>query len=201
MTAYVAECGITNANQLSQRLRPSLLALKQFEQCYIVARWIRNLFMDITNRLNRTVARGRRPRLDHTSVYKQLLPSGPQQATESQFQTQLVDEDERRIQSTENAYSTGDPGSAGEASSYVYESSPFELSLQSPTAAAAADFGSFLPNFTTHELLPQQFSTDGTSIEFPSPTSFEYQHLHFLADLGLSSLGDPHVAETSQGNN
>jgi hypothetical protein len=35
------------------KLRPSLIALKQFEQCYIVARWIRILWTDILDRSNR----------------------------------------------------------------------------------------------------------------------------------------------------
>lgn len=37
------------------KLRPSLIALKQFEQCYIVARWIRILWTDILDRSGRKI--------------------------------------------------------------------------------------------------------------------------------------------------
>lgn len=38
---------ISQRDILVERLQPNLLALKQFEQCYILARWVRNLWMDI----------------------------------------------------------------------------------------------------------------------------------------------------------
>lgn len=37
------------------KLRQSLIALKQFEQCYIVARWIRILWTDILDRSSRKI--------------------------------------------------------------------------------------------------------------------------------------------------
>lgn len=38
---------------LSQQLRSNLLNLRQFEKCFIVARWIRNLFEDAISRPTR----------------------------------------------------------------------------------------------------------------------------------------------------
>ncbi|KAF5976576.1 cutinase transcription factor 1 beta [Fusarium bulbicola] len=37
-------------DQIFAKIRPGLLALKQFESVYILARWIKNFFMDILNR-------------------------------------------------------------------------------------------------------------------------------------------------------
>lgn len=53
MTTAVADHGTHQPEQLSLKLRPSLLALKQFETCHITARWIRTLFMDVLQRLER----------------------------------------------------------------------------------------------------------------------------------------------------
>ncbi|OAP56667.1 hypothetical protein AYL99_08779 [Fonsecaea erecta] len=52
MTAQVADCGIAcfEPANFSRRLRSPLLALKQFEQCYVVAQWIRHLFMGMVGR-------------------------------------------------------------------------------------------------------------------------------------------------------
>lgn len=55
MTAQVAKYGASKQDRLKQKLRPSLLALKQLEQCYITARWIRFLFMDFLCEANRRV--------------------------------------------------------------------------------------------------------------------------------------------------
>jgi hypothetical protein len=38
---------------LFQKLRSNILSLRQFEQCYILARWIRNLFKDMIDRPRR----------------------------------------------------------------------------------------------------------------------------------------------------
>ncbi|KAI1610996.1 fungal-specific transcription factor domain-containing protein [Exophiala viscosa] len=199
MTAYVAEGGISDPSQLSQKLRPSLLALKQFEQYYIVARWIRNLLMDLTSRLNKTEARKRGHRPDDARIYRQVPSFRRQHGIESHSQTQFTDNNEQRTQPTENAYVADNPGSGGDASSYVYETSPFDPSFESPSGTSAAVLGSFLPDFMTNDFISQQFSPDGNgTIEFPSPSSFEYQHLHFLADLGLSGLGNPAFPETNQ---
>lgn len=47
--AYVRKSGQERDLALV-KLRPSLIALKQFEQCYILARWIRILWTDIMER-------------------------------------------------------------------------------------------------------------------------------------------------------
>jgi hypothetical protein len=45
-----AERSHLHDEDLSAKIRPYLLALKQFEQVFVLARWVRNLFMDMTNR-------------------------------------------------------------------------------------------------------------------------------------------------------
>lgn len=40
-------CNDYKSQLLSQQLKSNLLSLRQFEQCYILARWIQNLFKDI----------------------------------------------------------------------------------------------------------------------------------------------------------
>lgn len=52
MIAVAADGGISSSrsDQLLCKIRPGLLALKQFEPVYVIARWIRNFFMDILNR-------------------------------------------------------------------------------------------------------------------------------------------------------
>lgn len=63
---------------LSTKIRPYLLALKQFEQVFVLARWVRNLFMDMTNRRQKA-KRPEAPRSDSTSSYD--TPSDPYAAT------------------------------------------------------------------------------------------------------------------------
>lgn len=64
MTAYVADYDTSSSLkgvQLSRRLRPNVLALRQLEQCYTIARWVRNLFMEIMDRHQRQAAADRGP--------------------------------------------------------------------------------------------------------------------------------------------
>ena len=66
----------------------------------------------------------------------------------------------------------------GDASSYLYGSSSYDPSA-SPTGTIM------------NEYLQPPYGFGGISvIEFPSPSSLEYQSMHFLADLGLSGFSD-----------
>lgn len=68
MTAYVADHDTSSSMQsvqLSRRLRPSVLALRQLEQCYTIARWVRNLFMEIMDRHQRRAAADQGPGEKH----------------------------------------------------------------------------------------------------------------------------------------
>ncbi|KAG5775603.1 hypothetical protein H9Q73_010731 [Fusarium xylarioides] len=48
--AVNAKASAPKGDQIFIKIRPGLLALKQFESVYILARWIKNFFMDILNR-------------------------------------------------------------------------------------------------------------------------------------------------------
>ena len=195
MTAHVAECGVSwsRRDQLSQRLRPSLLALKQFEQCYVLARWIRNLFMDVINRPSQRDVHHAPGQVERQSLDSRIIEqpsSTPDSFTQNPATTDLSGTGST---STDNPYSIGDPPSqnltpSGDTSSYLYETTSYDPSL-SPTGTSGVIIGNFVPNFITNEFLPPQHGLSGMNmIDFPSPSSLEYQSLHFLADLGLSGF-------------
>ena len=197
MTAHVAECGISSAKRdiLSQKLRPNLLALKQFETTYILARWIRNLFMDIFTKQSRQVLQQRRGDQqnqnqnvatshvqDSSTTPEHLINSHPQHTAISGTGTT----------STDASYSVGEPpghASVSESGTYLYDSNFYDVET-SPSAI----MGNFVPNFITNEFLPHQYGNNDMSgmnmIDFPSPSTLEYQSLHFLADLGLSGFNN-----------
>lgn len=62
--AYVRKSGQERDLALV-KLRPSLIALKQFEQCYILARWVHILWTDI---MERSVNKARAQRNNHSSA-------------------------------------------------------------------------------------------------------------------------------------
>jgi hypothetical protein len=190
MTAHVAECGVSGPkrDQLSQKLRPNLLSLKQFEKTYVLARWIRNLFMDIINRPSRHEA----DKVHSSSIDSRLastIENHPTQASEvaaGQNSTGIA-----HTAYSDTEHSTHHARSQeGEDQSYFYDSNSYDAGT-SPSVI----MGNFVPNFITTEFLPPQHSgTDMQGnmnmIDFPSPSSLEYQSLHFLADLGLSGFSN-----------
>ena len=200
MTTHVSECSVSGSrrDQLSQRLRPSLLSLKQFEQCYILARWIRNLFMDIINQPNRHEVHhplGHDEQQNHDGRVIEQPSFTPDSPSRNPSLTTTTDPSGPGTTSTDNTYSVGDPPSqnlstSGDASSNIYDASSYAFS-DSPTGTSGVIVGNFVPNFIANEFLPPQRGMSGMNmIDFPSPSSLEYQSLHFLADLGLSGFNN-----------
>lgn len=201
MTAHVAECGISSATRdvLSQKLRPNLLALKQFETTYILARWIRNLFMDIINKPirqaldQRSNQHKRSQNVDSHGPPEQDSSMTPESFLRSHHQSTVTSGSARASSSsTHNSYSTGEeppPHTSGpDDGTYIYDSNSYEHST-SPSVI----MGNFVPNFITNEFLPGQHGGNSdmsgmNMIDFPSPSTLEYQSLHFLADIGLSGF-------------
>jgi len=204
MTAHVAECGISSATRdvLSQKLRPNLLALKQFETTYILARWIRNLFMDIINKPVRQAVdqRGNQQKrsriVDSHGAPEQDSSMTPESFLRSHHQSTQPNSGSAQGSSsstTHNSYSTGEAGpphtsAPPDDGTYIYETNSYDNST-SPSVI----MGNFVPNFITNEFLPGQSGNSNdmsgmNMIDFRSPSTLEYQSLHFLADIGLSGF-------------
>jgi hypothetical protein len=197
MTAHVAECGVSPAkhDQLSQKLRSSLLALKHFEQCYVLARWIRNIFMDIINRPSRRASHHAQKREGNHDLDKRVV--GQSATPESLLQHLRLPAGTNMPGSTiVSSYAVGEPTQQShttgtEASTvYMYDSSSYDPSA-SPTGTSAV-MDTIVPNLITNKFLPSPHEMSGMNnmIDFPWPSSLEYQSLHFLADLGLSGCSN-----------
>lgn len=201
MTAHVAECGTSGAkrDQLSQKLRPCLLALKQFEQCYNLARWIKNMFMDIiTRRPSRPVIERRRYEAS-TSKHNVQNANGNPAESVAQEDIDFVARDDstnntlaQTAPSQENRYLSGDSGSTSQdlgalASACTYDHGSLDPSLESPLRTSTTPLENFMPNFTDSDFPDPQYNED-LNVGFPSPSSLEWQHLRFLADLGLPTF-------------
>lgn len=171
--------------QLSAKIRPYLLALKQFEQVYVLARWVRNLFMDMTGRRDRRDRRHsslqqQRPAISTQSSSDSLLGrsshiSAPFQAASQQTQqlppTSAFD--------TPNDYS-------GASNSNHYFSIPFQ-----PDMDLGQFVGDFLPTFDVNgdEFYNARSASTVDMTGYPQPGSVEYQTIHFLTNLGLPTGG------------
>lgn len=90
MIALVADYSASppETGGLLRTVRPGLLALKQFEPVYVLARWIRNFFMDILNRSEpRASGESRQPitpqSTSHTSAEIGTAYASPPMSTES----------------------------------------------------------------------------------------------------------------------
>ncbi|KAG7419140.1 Cutinase transcription factor 1 alpha [Fusarium oxysporum f. sp. rapae] len=155
------------SDQIFVKIRPGLLALKQFESVYILARWIKNFFMDILNRPapDNTVEAQRPP----TSVHDDdIAGGGPSSETVSGTdQSHEVPTTTTSVgQATYNAISFDDPN-------FTFDQS------------AGLDVGGFWPTYLANGVFSGVQSSD--DMEFPHPDSFQYQAMYFLADLGIAS--------------
>lgn len=138
------------------KLRPSLIALKQFEQCYIVARWIRILWTDILDRSNRKT----RAHEHQVAVSEPNSNTSLPMTSAQQQQTPFISPDQtpsilydRSSQMAEREYVSDERS----------EMSPYPV----------ADWSSL-------------FSLDGydAPADLPLPNTLEYHSLQFLANLG-----------------
>lgn len=161
MTAQYVESHVSRVSRdmLLRQLRPNLLALKQFEQCYILARWIRNLFIDIMDQAGRTSA-AETPQGIQTPHAQPLLATDANTGSMCPLQQRQIP---FPVSSILDSSSLNCGGSLGRQ--FFFDTQP--------------------PSGNTHDFaMPDGFQRH---LDFPSPTSLEYQELSFLADLGFST--------------
>ncbi|RSL78711.1 hypothetical protein CEP51_007952 [Fusarium floridanum] len=169
------------SDQLLCKIRPGLLALKQFESVYNLARWIRNFFMDILNRSESHIG-------DKTARTQELIE--PRQVQDGQPITpesvaQAPAENTTSatpISAEQPDYST--PSLNVEDSSFLFGHDTREDECHHPELARV---GGFWPTSLVSGVFSGSHNSD--VMDFPQPDSLQYQAMHFLADLGLFSLG------------
>lgn len=174
-------------DQLLSKIRPGLLALKQFEPTYVLAKWIRDYFMD---NLERSAGRAdaNTPRADNMTVNSHAMQlktpeSMPADMASSSalFSGMHAPGDAASLSASAQHPSMGDePSSAFNTSTYqgsqVLEESTREGSAFWPAYLA----NGFCPNTRTGDVM--DFSQSDTS---------QYQALYFLANLGFSNSERP----------
>ncbi|KAF5974136.1 cutinase transcription factor 1 beta [Fusarium coicis] len=155
------------SDQIFVKIRPGLLALKQFESAYILARWIKNFFMDILNRPPAEEAQTQPTNsngddVEGEGMSTEMRNSSANQVLEIDIQRNTAPAD----QATHDATGFEDHNFAFE------QSSGFEG-------------GGFWPTYLANGVFSGVQSSD--DMEFPHPDSFQYQALYFLADLGIAN--------------
>ncbi|KIV76821.1 hypothetical protein PV11_08681 [Exophiala sideris] len=195
MTAHVAECSASKREQLVHKLRPSLLALKQFEQCYITARWIRNLFMDFLGSAKLRAGQRRKTLGTQNDVDHQNTAGGPLSANNEheasseprngvpESMTALCDESPYPVNGVQSQ-TQGDTSAP-----YLYNSGSYDFSV-SPGDMSQTIMSNLFPNHATNDFvsLHQPGVSGMSTIDIPSPSTLDYQSLYFLADLGLPNF-------------
>jgi hypothetical protein len=164
MTTQYAESHspeVSKSLLLTQQLRINLLGLKQFEEQYILARWIRRLFTDILDRPNRPGTSTK----SQNSVENTNRTLRDQQIAHS-WESIMLD----------NSLLKGDGGST-----CLLSAAGSTTTAQQGTNSEAC----FWPELESVPFLPNNFLPH---VDFPSPNSFEYQGLQFMADLGFAGF-------------
>lgn len=181
----LAADGSTSAprsDQLLCRIRPGLLALKQFEPTYTLARWIRNFFMDILNRSEsapgEVVKQGHTTTETRQDVDTQPTSSeGRRNIPAASNETQM----ESPVSLDQPAYFT--PNLGVEDANFMFDQDTGGAGCQ--TGGMNQGVGGFLPTYLTNSVFSYTHSSD--VIDFPQLDSSQYQALYFLADLGIAS--------------
>jgi hypothetical protein len=169
MTAQYAESYSSDTSKsqlLSQKLRISLLGLKQFEQCYILARWIRKLFIDIFENSNHQSDHWYRGKsqVTHKTIHTEQAGPTPPEPTPLELSNLSNFESLSRSSTRTFAPSMASDGDTSTLGSLVgYENSVFQM--------------------------PNEFLSN---LDFPTLSSLEYQGLHFMADLGFAGFTNIH---------
>ncbi|KAM0491126.1 hypothetical protein ACHAP8_010910 [Fusarium lateritium] len=171
------------SDQMFVKIRRGLLALKQFEQVYNLARWIRNFFMDILNR-------------SETGGGHDKGQAGSPRRNGNTTDMQVPEESTRHLDNQEPANMlTGTISQAGQptfvTSDLTLEDATFMLGQDSNDASV--DGGGFWPTYLANGVFPNTVS--GDAIDFPQPDSTQYQAMYFLADLGIANVGSEPVYE------
>lgn len=166
----------TKSDQLFGKIRRGLLALKQFEPVYILARWIRNFFMDILNRSEANTmgdAQGREICMvsdGHRVDVSSLENSGANPDQTNEISAAMLPSED---QTTDPTPDLGD------------DETNFMFDQDSGDACAGFEGGGFWPAYLANGVFSNTHFVD--SLDFPQPDSSQYQAMYFLADLGLAS--------------
>ncbi|KAJ9425824.1 fungal-specific transcription factor domain-containing protein [Fusarium oxysporum] len=156
------------SDQIFVKIRPGLLALKQFESVYILARWIKNFFMDILNRPPPTdTEEAQRPPTNSNSDDVYGGGTGTEMRNSSADQVYDIQKN---------------TASAGQA---THDATGFEDSNFAFDQSSGFEGGGFWPTYLANGVFSGVQSSD--DMEFPHPDSFQYQAMYFLADLGIAS--------------
>lgn len=166
MMALAAEVKTSapESDQIFVKIRPGLLALKQFESVYILARWIKNFFMDILNR-----------------------PT-PFDAVEAHRPPPTLHGDDTTGGGTGLEMMNGTdeiPTTTASAGQATHDTTNFEDSNFGFEQGSGSEAGGFWPTYLANGVFSGVQSSD--DMEFPHPDSFQYQAMYFLADLGIAS--------------
>ncbi|KAG8357160.1 hypothetical protein FVEN_g5002 [Fusarium venenatum] len=173
------------SDQMFVKIRRGLLALKQFEQVYNLARWIRNFFMDILNQSET----GGGSRGDGQPV----SPHGNENTTEMQAPEELAGHSHSQEEPAQVL--AGAPSQEGEP---VFVMSDLTLGnttfmLGQDSSDASVDGGGFWPMYLANGVFSN--TSSGDAMDFPQPDSTQYQAMYFLADLGIANVGSEPVYE------
>ncbi|KAF4496124.1 D-lactate dehydrogenase (cytochrome) [Fusarium agapanthi] len=143
------------SDEIFVKIRPGLLALKQFESVYILARWIKNFFMDILNRP---------APFDAAEMQRSPLILHGDDTTGGGTGSETVDgTDEIPTTTTSAGQATHDVTSFEDSNFGFEQNSGFEG-------------GGFWPTYLANGVFSGVQSSDDK--EFPRPDSFQYQAIH-----------------------
>lgn len=146
-------------DQIFGKIRRGLLALKQFEPVYNLAKWIRNFFMDIINRSDREGRSHEQERVSSPHVEPSRSSSHLEEVTQSR------------------------PIIHGDPASYFTPG----ITLEDPTFMMdSEDAAGFWPGYMANGVFSSTHS--GAALDFPQPDSTQYQAMYFLADLGIANI-------------
>nr|RBQ89578.1 hypothetical protein FVER53263_05712 [Fusarium verticillioides] len=155
------------SDQIFVKIRPGLLALKQFESVYILARWIKNFFMDILNRPPAEEAQTQPTNSNGDDVEGEGISTEMRNTSANQ----VLEIDVQRNTAPANQAAHDETG---------FEDHNFAFDQSS-----GFEGGGFWPTYLANGVFSGVQSSN--DMEFPHPDSFQYQAMYFLADLGIAN--------------
>ncbi|KAJ4269932.1 hypothetical protein NW762_001603 [Fusarium torreyae] len=167
------------SDQLLCKIRPGLLALKQFEPTYILARWIRNFFMDIINRSESSPeeiirqSQTAADEVDSRMTPSEREPRGIATSRENQMKTP--------ISLDQPNYFT--PNLGVDDANLMFDTDTRGDGCHS--GGLNQGMSNYPPAYFTNGVF--SYTHSGDAMDFPQPDSSQYQALYFLADLGIAS--------------
>lgn len=158
-----------DGEQLLRTIRPGLLALKQFENVYVLARWIKDFFMKCLVRWERDGQRSR----EGTPGNEQL--SGGRPAFASDFEPGVPGLGPSELRASTNTVHTNTPGIGPAAGLDALAGFMLEQNGAQQYGDLGGGEGVYWPEYV-----------GGDNLGFPMPESSQYQAIQFLADLGMA---------------